>query len=100
MIKFMDGASTHEEEGRLEEARKASAIDAQIKGLLSRILEQPAYDRLMNVRMSNQELYAKAVNALVQMYKRTGRKITEKELIMILSASVERRTGSIEIRRK
>jgi len=97
----MEGAGTQEETNRrLEEAQKARIVDAQIKGVLVRILEQPAYDRLMNVRMSNQELYAKAVNALVYMYKKTGRKVTEKELLTLLSASVEKKTGSIEIRRK
>lgn len=84
----------------IEETQKAMQIDAQVKGVLARILESPAYDRLMNVKMSNQELYAKAVNSLVYMYKKLGRRITDKELLTLLSASVERRTGSIEIRRK
>jgi len=98
----MEGAGTSHEEmrKRLEEAQRAQQADAQIKGVLARILELPAYDRLMNVRMSNQELYAKAVNGLVYMYKKAGRKITERELLTLLSASVERKTGSIEIRRK
>ncbi|VVB73601.1 Double-stranded DNA-binding domain protein [uncultured archaeon] len=98
----MEGASTPHEEmrKRLEEAQKAQQADAQIKIVLARILEQPAYDRLMNVRISNQEVYAKAVNGLVYMYKKTGRKITERELLTLLSASVERKTGTIEIRRK
>jgi len=34
------------------------------------------------------------------MYKKTGRKITERELLTLLNAAVERKTGSIEIRRK
>jgi len=95
----MDGAAQEEMNRRLEE-EKAKQIEAQVRGLLSKILEQPAYDRLMNVRMSNQEIYAKAVNGLVHIYKRTGRRITERELLTLLSASVEKRTGSIEIRRK
>lgn len=97
----MEGANTQEETNRRrEEAQKAEIVDAQIKSVLARILDQPAYDRLMNVRMSNQELYAKVVNALVYMYKKTGRRITERELLTLLNASVERKAGSIEIRRK
>lgn len=97
----MEGSVSQENtKKQLEEAQNAMQIDAQIKGVMARILESSAYDRLMNVKMSNQELYTKTVNSLVYMYKKLGRKITEKELVTLLSASVEKRTGSLEIRRK
>ena len=54
----------------------------------------------MNVRLANPELYANTANAVVYYYQRVKRKLTEQELMTLLSAQTTKKEGSIDIRRK
>ena len=85
---------------RMEETRRAQENERQIRAALLQILEPTAYDRLTNVRLSNADLYARVVNALFHIHKKTGKRITERELLNLLSMATEKREGSLEIRRK
>jgi len=103
----MDNGTGHDQEEirKQIEARQAAIRQAQeneqkIRSVLVRILEPDAYDRIMNVKISNAELYAKAVNALAYYYNKVKRKITDQELKTLLTNATERREGSFEIRRK
>jgi DNA-binding TFAR19-related protein (PDSD5 family) len=81
-----------EEEG-LEEARKkkleAKKAQEQLKATLRVALDEPAYERLMNVAVANEELYLTAAKNLLVFYKRAGRRIKESELLSLLRAIKE-----------
>jgi len=85
---------------QIETARAAQENEKKIRSVLVRILEPDAYERIMNVKLSNSEVYAKAVNALAYYYNKVRRKITDQELKAFLSSATERREGTLEIRRK
>lgn len=85
---------------RYEAYQQAKEQEKKIKEALVKVLEPAAYERLANVRLANPELYSKAVQALLQLYQRAGRKITEKELVILLSSATAKREGSIQIKRK
>jgi len=85
---------------RIQEMQRAQLADRRLRAMLAQILEGKAFERFMNVRISNPELYANVSNALVYAYKKVRRRITEDELLAMLSASTERREGSISVKRK
>ena len=77
---------------KLEEARKA---EEQLKAMLRQVVDQKAYERLMNVSMANKELYLIASKQLIALYNRVGRKLSDDEVLKVLrmlKASTERET--------
>ncbi|MEM3369443.1 MAG: DNA-binding protein [Candidatus Micrarchaeia archaeon] len=81
----------------------AQQAELQLKKTLSVILEDDAYTRLMNVRLSNPELYLKVANALIHYYQKIRRRVTEKELLTILNMNLavsKQPETKIHIRRK
>jgi DNA-binding TFAR19-related protein (PDSD5 family) len=80
----------------LEKKRK----DEEIKKLMAKILEGDAYERLMNVKISNYELYMNVVNNLIYFYQKVGRKISDEELLMLLEKFTKKREGEIKFYRK
>ena len=92
-----------DEVSRLQELQKAQEAELQLKKILTVIMEPSAYDRLMNVRLSNKELYFKVANSLIQFYRKTQRRLTEKELITVINmnlAASRQPESKIHIRRK
>ncbi|MBI5228200.1 hypothetical protein HY988_06430 [Candidatus Micrarchaeota archaeon] len=74
-----------EREGNAKErAAEAKNAEAQLKSVLRSALEEPAYERLMNVAIANKELYTNTAKQLLMAYQRIGRKIKEEEVIMVL----------------
>ncbi len=68
------------------EARKAQE---QLKSALRGALDENAYVRLMNVAVANNELYLTAAKSALMYNKRSGRRITEAELVALLRAIKE-----------
>jgi len=92
-----------EEAARMQELQKAQEAELQLKKILTVILDPPAYERLMNVRISNRELYFKVANGLIHLYKKTQRRMTEKELLTVINmnlAASKQPETKIHIRRK
>jgi len=85
---------------KYEAIARAQQQEAMIKVAMSRLLDGPAYERLMNVRMANPELYVKVVNSIVHMARRVGRKLAERELLTLLASLTEHRESDIKIHRK
>jgi len=79
-----------EDEEELKKAREkslqAKKAESQLKMTLRLVLEDAAYDRLMNVALANKELYIEAAKQSLMASKRIGRKIKEDEVLMILKA--------------
>jgi programmed cell death protein 5 len=73
------------------------------KEVLRTLLSSEAYERMMNVRLSNPELYDKVVSSLLylaQQGKKLDGKITDEQLRGLLSKMTESRETTIEFRSK
>jgi len=68
------------------EARK---MEEQLKSALRSVLDEAAYNRLMNVSVANKELYIMAAKNLLAAAKQARRKITDEELLSFLRAIKE-----------
>ncbi|MFA6036078.1 MAG: DNA-binding protein [Candidatus Micrarchaeia archaeon] len=87
---------------RYADLQRAQQAEAQLRGLLQEVLEPPAYERFMNVRLSNPELYMKVSQMLVQLHmqKQLTGKVSEKDLRALLAKLTERREPEFKISRK
>ncbi len=83
---------------RLREMR----AEQQKKALAQRLMTPAAYERLMNVRVSNYEMYSQLLDLLIAMARqnRTAGKITEEQLRDILARLTYRPETRIEFKRK
>lgn len=87
---------------RMADVQKLQQAEAQIREILREVLTPDAYERFMNVRISNQELYLKVAQLIVSLHmqKQLKGQIGEKELRALLAKLTERHEGSINISRK
>lgn len=100
---FMEGNELDEiRKKQLQERVKAAYIEEKKREVMRRFLEGPAYERVMNIKTVNPDLYDKLVELVVQLVGsgRLNRKLSDNELVTILSKLSERREPSIHIRRK
>ncbi|MGI0100207.1 MAG: DNA-binding protein [Candidatus Micrarchaeaceae archaeon] len=87
---------------RVSEALKAAQIEEQKKEMIKQFLDDKAYERLMNIRLSNRELYNQLINlvvSLAQSNRVTGR-ITDTQLKSILEKMTYRHEPKIEFKHK
>jgi len=96
-VKSLDGGLETARKEKLEQYQQgleAKKKEEQVKGMLRMALTEEAYERLMNVKLANAQLYAMASNQVFNLYQKAGRKITEAELIALLRAikGTERKT--------
>ncbi|MEM0159876.1 MAG: DNA-binding protein [Candidatus Micrarchaeaceae archaeon] len=98
-------------EGQDEEERYRKALAKRIKevqieqqraALLRKYLTPSAYERIMNVRVSNYDLYLQATEVIFAMIQsgRLASKMTEEQLLSVLSRFTSRSEPTIEFRRK
>ena len=77
--------------------------EAQLREILRKILDPKAFERLMNIRISNRELYMQLAQLLVYAYQQgqLPAKVSETELLSLLNRikAGEKQT-SIKIKRK
>ncbi len=69
---------------KLEEMQRGQQQEEQVKATLRTVLDDEAYDRMMNVKVASPELYLSAVQGCVSIYQRLGRRLGNKELLLIL----------------
>lgn len=87
---------------RVSDAIKAAQLEEQKKEIMRQFLDDAAYERLMNIRLSNPELYnqlVKLVVSLAQSNRVTG-KISETQLKSILAKMTSRHEPKIEFKHK
>ncbi|HLD62967.1 MAG TPA: DNA-binding protein [Candidatus Norongarragalinales archaeon] len=95
------------DEAELQELRKKQVEqmqrEAQLREILRKILDPKAFERLMNIRISNRELYMQLAQLLVYAYQQgqLPAKVSETELLSLLNRikAGEKQT-SITIKRK
>jgi DNA-binding TFAR19-related protein (PDSD5 family) len=81
---------------------KALQLEQQKRDIVRRYLEPDAYGRLMNVRVSNYDFYTQLLDLIISMVQSnriTGR-LTEDQLISILTKLTSRPEPTIEFRHK
>lgn len=71
---------------RVELAVRRMQEEQQRKSIARKFLDDNAYERLMNIKASNQELYEQVVNLIISVVQsqRVSGKITEKQLVSLL----------------
>ncbi|MEM3399431.1 MAG: DNA-binding protein [Candidatus Micrarchaeia archaeon] len=87
---------------KIERLQKEIAMEEQRKLILKSALEADAYERMMNVRIANPELYNQVVSLiayLIQSNQLRG-KISNEKLLDLLSRVSTKKETRIEIRRK
>ncbi len=87
---------------RVSEALKQAQVEQQKKEVMRRFLESAAYERLMNVRISNPELYDQLVGLVVSMVQsnRITGKLTEAQLVSLISRLTYKREPTIAFKHK
>ncbi|MDE1825876.1 MAG: hypothetical protein KGH61_05285 [Candidatus Micrarchaeota archaeon] len=77
-------------------------IEAQKKEILKRFLTDDALERVLNVRISNPEVYNKLVDLVISLVQsnRLSGKITNEQVIEILTKLTSRQEPKIEFRHK
>ncbi len=97
-----ESASQRRFRKQLSDALKRQQIEEQRKDAARQFLEPAAYDRLMNIRISNQELYAQLVN-LVLSLAQSGRlrgRMSEQQLKEFALRLTRKPEPRIEFKRK
>ncbi|HIE53906.1 MAG TPA: hypothetical protein EYP90_01780 [Chromatiaceae bacterium] len=84
-------------QAELEKMAEAKKAQEQLKGALRNVLDEGAYNRIMNVAVANKELYLVAAKQVLMLSKRVGRKLTEEELLALLRAIKEQTTTETKI---
>lgn len=81
---------------------RAQQQEQQIRTYMQQILDPRAYERLMNVRVSNRELYMQVAQLLLNIVQsnRSIRKINEAQLIGLIDRITNKRETKIEFKRK
>jgi len=87
---------------RVAEAMRRAQMEQQKKDVMRQFLEPDAYERLMNIRVSNPELYDQLVGMVVQLVQsnRVTGKISEKQLRSILEKITYRKEPNISFKHK
>ena len=81
---------------------RAAQAEQQRKEIAKRYLETEAYERIMNVRLSNYELYAQVLNLIMAMAQsnRISGKLSDVQLREIITRLTYKPESSIEFRHK
>ena len=87
---------------RLSKSIKEMKIEEQRKELMKQVLDTNAFQRLMNVKISNYNLYIQVVNVLIS-FMQSGRisgKLSEDQLISIITKMTQKPETRIEFKHK
>ena len=67
-----------------QQTEERKKTEEQLKTTLRVVLEDGAYQRLMNVKLVNSQLFLTASQHLVALFKRFGRKLNDAEVLLVL----------------
>lgn len=87
---------------RVGEALRRAQIEQQKKELMRQFMDSAAYERLMNVKASNEELYNQLVGLVAQLVQsnRVSGKLTEDQLKSLIERVTYRPETKIEFKHK
>lgn len=83
-------------------ALRNAQIEQQKKGLMRQLMDDRAYERLMNIRASNRDLYSKLVDMIISLARaqRLQGKMTEQQFLSIMGQLTARPESHIDFKRK
>lgn len=87
---------------RVAEALKEVQMEQQKKEIMRRFLDSAAYERMMNVRVSNPELYDQLISLIVSLVQsnRVTDKITEAQLKSLVERITYKKEPTISFKHK
>jgi programmed cell death protein 5 len=87
---------------RVAEAMRKAQMDQQKKELMRQLLDPKAYERLLNIKLSNQDLYDQLVGLIISLAQnnRLQGKMTEEQLKGVLEKVTYRKEPTIEFKHK
>ncbi len=103
MLELAHQESSEDEHSKLMEKRmRAIQIEMQKKSLIRRYMTTEAYERLMNVRVANYDVYSQLLDLIIAMAQsnRITSHISEAQLKQILAKMTQKRESSLEFRHK
>ncbi|MCL5008292.1 MAG: DNA-binding protein [Candidatus Marsarchaeota archaeon] len=99
-----DQQGSEEDKYRKEMAKRIKAMQAeqQKREIAKKFLTNEAYERLMNVRISNRDLYTQLISLIIQMAQssRIQGKLTDEQLKSLLARLTYRPEPTIEFKHK
>ncbi|MFI5412506.1 MAG: DNA-binding protein [Candidatus Micrarchaeales archaeon] len=86
----------------LMEQLKRQQIEQQKREVIKKLMDQAAYDRLMNIKIANNDLYTQLVDLIINLAQsnRLQGKLTEQQLLQILEKVTYRPDTKIEYKHK
>ncbi|MDE1823572.1 MAG: hypothetical protein KGI00_01120 [Candidatus Micrarchaeota archaeon] len=86
----------------IEKRIRAMQVEQQKRGIAQKFMEPDAYERLMNVRVANYQLYSQLVDLIIAMVQqnRIQGKMTDVQLRDLLSRLTYRPDSKIEFKHK
>ena len=87
---------------RYAKMQQEAQADSQKKAILRKVLDDGAYERVMNVKIANPELYEQLVGSIAYIVQ-SGRlqgQISEQQILQLLGKMTQRKETSIEFRHK
>jgi programmed cell death protein 5 len=83
-------------------ALKNMQIEQERKEIMKQLLEVPAYDRLMNIRIANHELYAQVTGIIISLAQsnRIQGKLGEKQLMSLINRITFKKETTIHFEHK
>ena len=94
----MDDAETRKAVSRMY---KQMQQDQQIRSMLRQLLDNGAYERMMNIRASNPDLYQQLAQLIVSLAQSNQlAHVTEKQLVDLIDRLTRRPEPKIEFRHK
>ncbi len=87
---------------RMADLIKAQQLEQQKKEILKKFLDDEAYERVMNIKLTNQELYDQLVNVIISLAQsnRLTSKVTNAQLKDLITRLTYRPDTKIEFKRK
>lgn len=87
---------------KYEQMQQAAAQEAELKAVMRRVLAPEAYERVMNVKISNPQLYGQLVSAIAYLVQtgRIDKQLSEEQIVQLLKRMTEKRETKIEFKRK
>jgi DNA-binding TFAR19-related protein (PDSD5 family) len=86
----------------LQKALRNAQIEQQKKAMVRQIMDDGAYQRLTNIRVSNRELYSQLVDMIISLAqsRRLSGKLTEAQFVEILTRITTKAEPEISYRHK
>ena len=98
----IEDARRQELQKRIQQAQKQKNMEEELKKALRMFLEPPAYERMMNVKFSDPDLYTQTTILLARLQQggKLQGKLNDAQLVQLLGKLTQKKEPTIEIKRK